>query len=64
MSNLSRPDLFAYLSKLPCAAERLELVELNLRSDSDSPQWEAAFANVEYVMHLASPPGQYADVPG
>ncbi len=53
--DLSRPESFAYLSRLQNAAENLELVEANLMSPPSHKSWTDAFNGVEYVLHIASP---------
>mmetsp|Transcript_2119 Transcript_2119/g.2077 ORF Transcript_2119/g.2077 Transcript_2119/m.2077 type:complete len:366 (-) Transcript_2119:118-1215(-) len=53
--DLSKPESFAYLSKLHNAAENLQLVELNLLNPVDHKSWIDVFDGVEYIMHVASP---------
>lgn len=51
----AQSELFAYLSRLQMASELLEVVPLDLSTPSGDSTWEAAFVDVEYVMHVASP---------
>ena len=51
----AQSELFAYLSRLQMASELLEVVPLDLLTPSSDSTWKAAFDDVEYVMHVASP---------
>ena len=50
--NLSDPDKYAYLTSLPGASKRLELVTGQLGIEGS---YDEAVAGVDYVMHAASP---------
>lgn len=56
-------EQFAYLSRLQLASELLEFVPLDLMTDSSDSSWRSAFADVEYVMHVAAPTTLYDEDP-
>lgn len=59
----AQSESFAYLSRLQNASDLLEVVPLDLLADSNDSSWGTAFADVEYVMHVASPVTSYDEDP-
>jgi len=59
----AKSENYFYLTRLQMASELLEIVPLNLNTDSNDTTWKAAFAGVEYVMHVASPVVFHSDNP-
>lgn len=50
--DIQRTDYFAYLSRFPESAEKLEIVEANLLSAESKGDWDRALrGGVEYVFH-------------